>query len=107
MAQLVLVDPTNPLQHALGLLDEFIIKLPDENSVLTLTDEESGWFAGCQDGLFVSADHESEGGYCNCPHHKVCYRFGSISESGSYADVEISREFLEETAHMIRELLEQ
>jgi hypothetical protein len=106
MAQLVTVDPTNPLREALDLLEEFIVKLPDKNSVLTLTDEESGWFAGSQERLFVSADHESEGGSCDCQHHEVCYRFGSISESGSYADVEISREFLEETIHMIRELLE-
>ena len=101
-ATLVLVSPKNSLQTALILVQELIVTLEKGE---TLSEDQSGWFAGQQERVFESADHESESGTCECVHHLIAYRLGYISDQYFDKDFEITLEYLIELQEMITTLL--
>jgi hypothetical protein len=101
-ATLVQVSPENSLQTALILVQE--LKETIEKGE-TISEEQSGWFAGQQERVFESADHESESGTCECDHHLIAYQLGYISDQYYYKDFELTLEYLNELQEKIAKLL--
>jgi hypothetical protein len=102
LATLVQVSPENSLQTALILVQE--LKETIEKGE-TISEEQSGWFAGQQERVFESADHESESGTCECDHHLIAYQLGDISDQYYQKDFELNLKYLNKLERMIEKLL--